>query len=116
MLPLEGRVWCALPRKAGGGESGVPYQGKLVVESLVCPPEESWWGRVWCTSPGDEGLVCPTQESCWGRVCLPAQEAGGGESCVLPWRGWSGVPCGFTKFSPYTNFSIHFECEISHMR
>ena len=41
----------------GGGVlgSGVPSPGELVEERLVCPPKESWWGRVWCAFPSKAG-------------------------------------------------------------
>ena len=46
-------------------------------DGLVHPPQESWWGRVWCASLGGDGLVYPPQERWWGRVWC----------ATYPWRG-----------------------------
>ena len=76
-------IWCALPRKAGGGESGMPP-----LEARV------WCERtVWCASPGGgsgvsspgmlvrESLVCLPQK---GGSGVPRRKAtGGGESGVI---------------------------------
>ena len=71
----------------------------------MCPPQESWWGRVWCASPGGEGPGVPTPGKLVGvsLVCLPpegrvwcvspggctlSRKAGGGKSGVPTPEGW----------------------------
>ena len=87
---LEGMVWCTHPRRGGGGESGVPPLERRPFPAHPLQPAHS------ACSTGSSVLSCSLSNSSstisriWGMASA-SEKLMWGESGVPPWRRVSGV-------------------------